>query len=356
MQHSTSTGLIPDAEMTRSGLLVCDATPPQSTFASDVVCGLNKSQKEIPSKYLYDQAGSILFDQICTLDEYYPTRTELQILQQYAAELRRLVPSGAQIIELGSGSHQKIDALLQILQAPAAYVAIDISRDFMLQATEHINAVYPSLHVTAISADYTEIFELPHQIRNHSGRCLVFFPGSTIGNFTPAFAAQFLARWSALLNPGDQFLCGVDLVKDRQILHAAYNDSLGITARFNLNLLERMNKELDADFDLGSYAHRAHFNENLSRIEMHIVSTKDQEVTFKGADFKCQLKEGETIHTESSYKYTLASFQSLVEQAGFERTASYLDPQSLFSLNLLTATRASAARHQIQPDHAKRVL
>lgn len=338
MKHESTTGGFAHRSMTDTGLLFCDDTPPITKFAHDVVAGLQKAQKEVPSKYLYDQKGSMLFDEICSLQEYYPTRTELRILAEHGSNLSKRIPEESLIIELGSGSHRKIDLLLQFLTKPAAYLAIDISRDFMLEASEHINATYPQLQVIALCADYTTITALPEQILEHTGPRLAFFPGSTIGNFTPAFAATFLARWSAMLRPGDQFLCGVDLVKDHRILQAAYNDSRGVTAQFNLNLLTRMNRELGADFDLSAFEHTARFNQTESRIEMHLVSAKDQLVTFAPLGFSCPFKKGESIHTENSYKYTLESLSVLAAQAGFDLTASYTDSESLFSLNLLTVS------------------
>lgn len=338
MKHEATTDCFALQSKTETGLLFCDAAPPTSTFAHDVMTGLQKAQKEIPSKYLYDRKGSLLFDEICTLDEYYPTRTELSILTEHGAELSLRIPEAALVIELGSGSHRKIDLLLQFLPQTAAYVAIDISRDFMLEASEHINALYPQLKVTALCADYTAISALPAQMLEHDGPRLAFFPGSTIGNFKPAFAATFLRRWSAMLRPGDQFLCGVDLIKERRVLHAAYNDSRGVTAQFNLNLLERMNRELGADFDKSAFEHNAGFNEAESRIEMHLVSTRDQVVTFAPLGFSCHFRQGESIHTENSYKYTAESFRDLAAKAGFDLSAAYSDRENLFSLNLLTVS------------------
>ncbi len=306
-----------------------DFEPEQESFLSAVLNGLRKQQKSIPSKFFYDERGSGLFDQICELDEYYPTRTELQILKDHSADISAVLGSRAHLIEFGSGSSTKIRTLLDAMEQPLSYVPMDISRDHLLIAAKRLAGSFPDLPVIAICADYTSDFPFPNL---GGGRKTGFFPGSTIGNFTPREATEFLKKARNLLEGGGM-LIGVDLLKDEKILHAAYNDTLGVTADFNLNLLKRCNQELKGGFDISKFEHRAFLNREKSRIEMHLISLCDQIVPLDGE--RIAFREGETIHTENSYKYSVESFQALAEEAGFSPQAVWTDSASLFSVHYL---------------------
>ncbi len=312
-----------------------DFEPTTTDFLEDVAFGLSQPAKSLPSKYLYDFEGSRLFDEICRLPEYYPTRTEKAILEASARPVAEAAGEQTTIVELGSGSHHKISLLLDLLSNPAGYVAIDISREFMLSAVEQVKSKFPSLNVSAICADYTQLKELPNELSHSPASKLSFFPGSTIGNFTPQEAERFLKNWSGVLQSGDLFLCGVDLVKDVNVLESAYNDSQGTTAAFNINLLQRINRELGANFQLQQFKHRAIFNSELSRIEMHLVSLCDQDVSIGPSTHRFQFREGETIHTENSYKYTVDRFQEMVKRVGYSPLRLFTDPEDLFSIHLL---------------------
>lgn len=304
----------------------------QSEFARDVLVGLSARPKTLPPKYFYDDLGSSLFEQITKLPEYYPTRTEVGILEARASEIAALVPPGAALIELGSGSTAKARILLR-RRALAAYVPVDISAGFLRREAEQLRRDLPWLRIVPVAADFTKPFELPPEIRAraHVG----FFPGSTIGNFDPDAAAQFLRHAARLLGSGAHLVVGVDLVKDRTVLDAAYNDAAGITAAFNLNLLRRINRELGADFDLERFRHRAFYNSQAHRIEMHLESRAAQQVHLRGQAIA--FGRGETIHTESSYKYTIASFQALAASAGWCPVEVWTDAQQYFSVHALRA-------------------
>jgi dimethylhistidine N-methyltransferase len=301
-----------------------------SQFARDVIAGLAAERKTLPAKYFYDDNGSALFEAITALPEYYPTRTELGILEARAGEIAALMPAGAALIELGSGSTTKARILLR-RRAIAAYVPVDISAGFLKREAAQLRRDLPWLRIVPVAADFTKPFELPPEIR---ARALVgFFPGSTIGNFEPPDAAEFLRHAGRLLGSGAQLIVGVDLVKDAAVLNAAYNDTAGITAAFNLNLLRRINRELDADFDLDRFRHAAFFNRAASRIEMHLVSRDAQEVHVAGRTIA--FGRGETIHTENSYKYSIESFQALAAAAGWAPLALWTDAQNYFSVHAL---------------------
>jgi dimethylhistidine N-methyltransferase len=301
-----------------------------SHFARDAITGLTAARKTLPAKYFYDDRGSALFEAITTLPEYYPTRTELGILEARAGEIAALMPHGAALIELGSGSTTKARILLR-RRAIAAYVPVDISAGFLKREAARLRRDLPWLRIVPVAADFTKPFELPAEVRArpHVG----FFPGSTIGNFEPADAAEFLRHAGRLLGSGAQLIVGVDLVKDTAVLNAAYNDAAGVTAAFNLNLLRRMNDELGADFDLDAFRHAAFFNRAESRIEMHLVSRGAQEVHL--AERTIAFGRGETIHTESSYKYTTESFHALAAAAGWSPLAVWTDAQKYFSVHAL---------------------
>ena len=309
------------------------ACPDEGGFREDLLAALSVRPRSISPKYFYDAAGSALFDRICELPEYYPTRTELQILRERAAEVADLIGPGAQLIEFGAGSMSKVRLLLDALQEPAAYVPIDISGEHLAQSAQALRRDYPALTVQPLVADYTRALELP-ALAPGAGRRLGFFPGSTIGNFSPAEALRFLRNAARQLR-GGALLLGADLVKDPAILHAAYNDAQGVTAAFNLNLLARAQRELHAGIDLAQFVHSAFYNSPLQRIEMHLLSRKRQRITLDGRSF--EFEEGETLHTENSCKFTIDGLRALALQAGFEPGPAWTDPQHLFSLHWLIA-------------------
>jgi dimethylhistidine N-methyltransferase len=299
-------------------------------FARDVIAGLSATPKWLWAKYFYDDRGSELFEQITALPEYYPTRTELGILEERAAEIARFVPPGAALIEFGSGSTVKARIVLRAA-AVAAYVPVDISAGFLNSEAARLKRDLPHLRILPVAADFTKPFELPAAIRSRAR--VGFFPGSTIGNFEPSQAAEFLRHAARLLGPGAHFIVGIDLVKDERVLEAAYDDAAGVTAAFNLNLLRRINRELGADFDLDRFRHKALYNSAQHRIEMHLESRVAQNVTV--CDRVIPFAAGETIHTESSYKYTVESFQALAAEAGWSPAAVWTDPKGYFSLHAL---------------------
>jgi len=297
-----------------------DLHPAPADMRADVHQGLSLPQKQLAPKYFYDAQGSHLFDAICELPEYYPSRTEIDILRRHGAAMAERLGRDALLVELGSGSSLKIRVLLQALR-PAVYMPVDISKDHLLQSAEALAETFPALQVHAVCADYSVPFVLP--VDDHEHPRAAFFPGSSVGNFEPSDAERFLLRVGGLLGPGGRLLVGVDLIKERQTLEAAYNDAAGVTADFNLNLLTRINRELDADFDLTGFRHSALFNPELSRIEMHLVSIREQQATVAGRSFA--FREGESIHTECSYKYSIEGFHQLIRRAGFEPEQVWTD-------------------------------
>ena len=312
-----------------------DLEPSTQEFRDAVLAGLGEAQKTLPCKFFYDAEGSRLFDQICELPEYYPTRTELKLLTDKAGEIARLIGRRARLVEFGSGAGVKIRLLLNALDRPTAYVPVDISREHLVMATADLARDFPALQIAPICADYTKPFALPAPTGLHPDITVGFFPGSTIGNFTPAEARGFLARARKLLGPGSAMVVGVDLRKDARILVPAYDDAAGVTAAFNLNLLVRINRELDSDFDLEQFVHEARWNDAQGRIEMHLVSRRDLEVRVGSARFA--FRAGETIHTENSHKYTLDQFRALAVEAGYKPRAAWTDPARLFSVHMLDA-------------------
>ena len=309
-----------------------DHSPEEETFLDAALAGLSQPGKSIPCRFLYDARGSALFDAICELPEYYPTRTETAILTQRAPEIARLAGPRAQLIELGSGSSVKVRILLDAMDAPSAYIAVDISREHLKRAAEALAAEVPEVQVAAICADYSAPFPLPDMPA--AGRRVAFFPGSTIGNLEPEEALTFLRAWARRLGPDAAMIVGVDLRKDPDVLHAAYDDAQGVTAAFTLNLLNRANAELGADFDLGQFAHDAHYNAEKGRIEIHLASLARQQVRIGSSVFG--FEAGERMHVEHSYKYTLEGFQDLARRAGFAPTAAWTDADALFSVHYLT--------------------
>ncbi|WP_431311026.1 L-histidine N(alpha)-methyltransferase [Methylobacterium nigriterrae] len=305
--------------------------PDDRAFLEDVLAGFAKPQKVLPAKYFYDAAGSDLFEEITRLPEYYPTRTELGILDARGPEIAAALPPRATLVEFGSGSTVKVRRLLRHLPDLRAYVPVDVSESFLLSEAAVLRADFPKLRVEPVAADFTQPFALPAGVGTEG--VAGFFPGSTIGNFEPPEASRLLAQFGRVLGNGATLIVGVDLVKDRTVLEAAYDDAAGVTARFNLNLLARINRELGGDLDLASFRHRALFNGHASRIEMHLVSTRAQTVGVAGRCFA--FTEGETIHTENSYKYTVESFRALAAAAGWVPGAVWTDPERLFAVHAL---------------------
>lgn len=309
-----------------------DFAPARDDFRSQVLHGLRQTRKQIPCKFFYDRRGSQLFDQICELPEYYPTRTEVGIMTRHAAEMADVLGPRCRVVEYGSGSSTKTRLLLDHLDDPAAYVPLDISREHLLEASGRLAERYPGLQVQPVCADYTSRFALPDVI--DARRTVIYFPGSTIGNFEPHDAREFLIAAAQRAGAGGGLLIGVDLKKDPVTLHAAYNDSAGVTAAFNLNLLTRINRELDGTFDLAQFAHYAFYHPRLGRIEMHLASRCVQTVMVGSSFF--DFRDGETLFTESSYKYTLIEFASLAAASGWQVEKTWIDDQRMFSVQYLT--------------------
>ena len=306
---------------------------PSLFFLQEALAGLQNPQKTLPCKYFYDRRGSLLFDQICALPEYYPTRTEAGIMADNIREMASVFGPDCLLVEYGSGSSTKTRILLDHLPHLAGYVPMDISREHLHRTAEDLQRAYPRLEILPLCADYTAPFELPHATKAVRSR-VVYFPGSTIGNFHWAEAAAFLTRIAALCGSGGGLLIGVDLRKSPQVLEPAYNDAQGVTAEFNLNLLRRMNAELGADFDLDSFAHSAFYDTEIGRIEMHLRSLKAQQVHI--GDETIAFRENETIWTECSYKYSLPEFAAMAETAGFAVRQVWTDPEHKFSVQYLT--------------------
>jgi L-histidine Nalpha-methyltransferase len=299
----------------------------------EVLDGLQREPKQLPPKYFYDEAGAALFERICALPEYYPTRTELGILHAHAGAMAAWIGPHARVIEFGSGSGDKTRVLLEHLSDPAEYIPIDIASSqltALARALAHAPAL-AGLKITPISADYTRPIRLPPT--NH--RSIVFFPGSTIGNFEPEAAVEFMRNAADLVGSSGGLLIGVDLRKDQATLERAYNDAAGVTAAFNLNMLTHINRICEADFDITRFQHRALYNQTAGRIEMYLDSTEDQVVTVGGT--RIHFKAGESILTEYSYKYDIAGFQQLAAQAGFTPAAVWTDPAVLFSVQAFNA-------------------
>lgn len=297
----------------------------------EVIEGLHRSQKMIPSKFFYDERGSELFEQITRLEEYYPTRTETHILQEHIGEIAGAVGGQSILVELGSGNSTKTRLLLDHMPDITAYVPVEISEEYLLKTVQSLKNEYPQLTIKPVCADYTKPFQIP-PIAKPFEYYVIFYPGSTIGNFRPVKAQLFLDTISKLLVPGGGLLVGVDLKKDKQILEAAYNDSKGVTAEFNKNMLVRINRELNANFDIDAFRHLAFYNKNEGRIEMHLVSDTEQEVHLNGEVI--HFDKGESIHTENSYKYSLVEFKKLVNE-WFKVKEVWTDEDELFSIQYL---------------------
>ncbi len=303
-----------------------------SAFALDVLAGLGRQPKQLSPKYFYDLTGSDLFEQITRLPEYYPTRTELGILRNCGEEIAALLPRRAALVEFGAGATTKVRLLLKSCDV-AAYVPVDISADFLQDQARALRVDFPALKVHPVAADFTETFTLPSEVAALPK--VGFFPGSTIGNFEPHEAQRFLRRAAEVLGHGALIIVGVDLEKNEKLLHAAYNDAAGVTARFNLNLMVRMNRELGTNFDLAAFDHRAVYNRELSRIEMHLISNRPQMVRVCGRSIS--FTTGESIHTENSYKYSIPRFYNLARATGWTPLSTWTDSERMFSVHALRA-------------------
>ncbi len=317
----------------RENLMAVQRFPVEENYLlAEVLEGLRKPQKELPCKLFYDQKGSALFDEICELEEYYLTRTEMAIMNKYIGQISSVLGRKCLLIELGSGSSTKIRLILDHLEEPAGYVPIDISAEHLMKSADLLAKDYPRLKIVPVYADYTQPFSLPAFNFSYS-RKVVYYPGSTIGNFTKEHAARFLNRIAQRSGRGSGLLIGVDLKKDKKTLEAAYNDKKGVTAAFNLNILERINRELGSDFDLNLWRHHAFYNSDEGRIEMHLISLKNQYIHLDGS--KIFLRQGENILTEYSYKYTIEEFEEMVSP--FYRVERvWTDRENKFSVQYLS--------------------
>lgn len=319
--------------MTNIGFHFYDNHPRQTDFFEEVISGLNHPSKTLPTKFLYDERGSYLFEVICKTPEYYPTRSETEILEQHAQEMAHFLGPSCLLLEPGSGNSEKICLLLEEL-SPKVYMPIDISKGHLLSSAQALAISYPWLEIHAVCADFSRELVLPFS--SSELRKVVFFPGSSISNFETEEAQGFLEQVAQLIQPDGGLLIGVDLKKDTAILNRAYNDAQEVTAAFNLNLLRHINRELGANFNTEAFRHWAFYNESQGRVEMHLVSLQDQVVTIGTNQF--HFEEGETVHTENSYKYSIEEFQRLAVRAGFQPKAVWSDSQYLFSVHYLSTT------------------
>jgi dimethylhistidine N-methyltransferase len=304
-----------------------------SAFETDVLKGLSATPKTVPAKYFYDAAGSQLFERITELPEYYPTRSEMRILRDHAADIAKLIAPGAALVEFGSGSNKKVRILLRAAPPLAAYVPVDICGEMLEQEAAELRPDFPQLKVLPVTADICFPFDLPAEAKAAPER-VGFFPGSTIGNFEPHEAAAFLRNAAKILGPGSTLIVGTDMIKPAEVLNAAYNDKAGVTAKFNLNLLTRINRELGGTFKLDTFEHHAFFNRERNRIEMHLASLKRQKVKVAGETI--DFRAGETIHTENSYKYSPESLGALARGVGWQPAGQWSDARKYFSIQAFT--------------------
>lgn len=333
-----------------SSIRFIDFHPSKDDFEKDAVAGLTQDPKKLQAKYLYDTRGSALFERIVDTREYYPGRIESRILEENANEISSLLGEDCALFEFGSGASRKTRILLKSLKGAASYVPIDISREFLFQSSTSLSQEFPSLEIISVCADYTAPLYFPQTLWNGSRSRAAFFPGSTIGNFEPWEAARFLRNAANILGTGGRLVVGFDLRKDSPVLEAAYNDSEGVTAEFNLNLLLRMNRELGADFNLDLFEHQAFYNARESRVEMHLVSKVGQ--CRRVAGQQISFIEGETIHTESSYKYSIESFAEIASRAGYTQLKTWTDPENMFAVAVVEASKEAtgeAAESQSEP-------
>ena len=309
-----------------------DLAPGEESFRDAVLNGLSQSPKSLPCKFFYDSRGSALFEAICETPEYYLTRTETAILEACAGAIAARIGPHCRLIELGSGASRKVRLLLDALEAPLAYVPVDISRDHLRAAAAALAGDFPALQVVAVCADYTRPFDLP-SLAGPAGKRVGFFPGSTIGNFEPEGVVGFLKHCGHLLGPGAEMLIGADVRKDKRVLDAAYNDSAGLNAAFNLNLLVRIQNELDSDIEIDSFEHLAFYNPEEGRVELYIRSLLAQTASIAGSRF--EFAAGELIHTENSYKYAMPQFRELAARAGFDTLDTWTDAEDRFAVYYL---------------------
>ncbi len=312
-----------------NGVAVLDLEPAASDFLAQAIAGLSASPRTLPSKFFYDERGSDLFQEICELPEYYVTRTETEILRQHGTEIAESIGENAELVGFGTGAGVKTRMLLDHLQNLIAYVPVDISKQRLTESAEALSREMPNLEILPVCADYLQPIELPAPSRDPA-HIAVYFPGSTIGNMEPHVARHFLERVCRLCGHSGGLIIGVDLQKSKEVLEAAYNDSAGVTAAFNLNMLERANRELGADFDLSQWRHRAVYNDQAHRIEMHLVSERAQTVQLGEHAF--EFAAGEKIITEFSYKHTIEGFSALAASAGFQLARVWTDPRKLFAV------------------------
>lgn len=307
-----------------------DLKPKSTDVLKEVLEGLQQDPKIISPKFFYDERGSHFFNQITELKEYYITRSEIEILKNQQKELSKRLPAEAVIIEYGCGSSRKVELLLECLSEPQAYVALDISQAHLLEMIKGLAQDFPHLEHIALCTDYSQDFSLPKSVKELNGPRLIFFPGSSIGNFEPDQAVELLKHMAQSAGEKGHLLIGVDLKKDTHILEAAYDDSQGVTAKFNLNLLKRLNRECESNFDLEKFKHLAFYNQEKGRVEMHLQSLEDQKVKIKESE--TLFEKDETIHTENSYKYTVQEFEALAKKAGWNLKEVWKDKKKYFSL------------------------
>lgn len=319
---------------TPAPLEITDLEPSAADLTAAVIEGLSKPQKTLPTAFLYDEQGSELFDQICELPEYYPTRTELSIMDAHLPQMAEAIGPGAMIIEYGSGTGLKTRRLLAALEQPVAYVPVEISREFLMASAAKLDAEFPDLEVLPVCADFTLPFEVP-LAQTRARRRVLYFPGSTIGNFYRDVAIRLLRQMHDEVGQGGGVLLGVDLKKDPEVLEAAYNDAKGLTAEFNLNLLTRANRDLGSDFDVDAFRHRAVWSPSRGAIEMRLYARRPTAVNLGGQRFT--FDEGEWIHTEDSHKYDLDEFAQMARRGGFEVQQVWTDKNALFSVQYLVA-------------------
>ncbi len=311
-----------------------DLHPPLASLEEEVLAGLSQVQKNLSPKWFYDERGSDLFNHITRCEEYYLTRAEISILENNLEEILAMIGENATLIEYGCGDSRKVEILLDHLPLAEGYIPLDISKTHLLELARRISKKYPQLGTTAVCCDFTQPLQLPF-LNSYYSKKIAFFPGSSIGNFEPSEAKKLLSQIRQLVGQKGKLLIGFDVIKDPAILNAAYNDQHGWTAQFNLNLLHRINRECQGDFNIQQFKHQAFYHSLLHRIEMHLVSKQDQ-IAFIGENL-INFKNGETIHTENSYKYDLSSFQNLMQSAGWRSLKIWTDPQNLFAIHFLEA-------------------
>ena len=327
--------------LSNDSITLLDCQPETDRFLEEVIEGLSQPQKRLPCKYFYDETGCELFDRICKLDEYYLTRTELDIMDRCAAEMGETIGSDCLLIELGIGSGTKTRILLDNLEPPLTFVPVDIAKESLVENATVLSRRYTEFDIQPICADFSQPFDLPDFETKHDRR-VVYFPGSTVGNFTRQDASRLLSRMARMCGDNGGLLIGLDLQKDRATLEAAYNDDQGVTAAFNLNLLARINEELNADFQLGQFEHRAEYNSEEHRIEIFLDSVCEQQVSVDGQRFA--FAKGEAICTEHSHKYDLEDFEKLVAPLGFKLRSTWTDANEYFAVVFFEITEVKTRR------------